>query len=132
MQHITIHNLYKIGFTLENCDGTPMDLSTSTVKFILKKNKSDMDTQALLSAEYVNPNTHPNIINELDPNGVTDIRNGLNSPTFAVFCDGKVRLVDAINDCFNCDMDQLELYQTFTPIANKTESAFINSIIDIR
>ena len=84
-----------------------------------------------VKVEYVNPNTHPNIINELDPNGVTDIRNGLNSPTFAVFCDGKVRLVDAINDCFNCDMDQLELYQTFTPIANKTESAFINSIIAV-
>ena len=58
MQHITIHNLYKIGFTLENCDGTPMDLSTSTVKFILKKNKTDSDAQALLSAEYINSDTN--------------------------------------------------------------------------
>lgn len=58
MQHITIHNLYKIGFTLENCDGSAMDLSTSTVKFILKKNKSDSDAQALLSDEYVNPDTN--------------------------------------------------------------------------
>ena len=58
MQHITIHNLYKIGFTLENCDGSAMDLSTSTVKFILKKNKSDSDAQALLSADYVNSTTN--------------------------------------------------------------------------
>lgn len=58
MQHITIHNLYKIGFTLENCDGSAMDLSNCTVKFILKKNKNDSDAQALLTAEYVNPDTN--------------------------------------------------------------------------
>lgn len=58
MQHIVIHNLYNPTFTLENCDGTPMDLSTSTVKFILKKNKTDSDAQAILTGEYVNPDTN--------------------------------------------------------------------------
>ena len=58
MQHITIHNLYKIGFTLENCDGSAMDLSSCTVKFILKTNKDDSDDSAFLSAEYENPNTN--------------------------------------------------------------------------
>ena len=58
MQHITIHNLYNPTFTLENCDGTAMDLSSATVKFILKRNKTDLDAQALLSGEYVNPDTN--------------------------------------------------------------------------
>lgn len=58
MQHIIIHNLYNPTFVLENCDGTPMDLSTSTVKFILKKDKNAADEQALLSGQYVNPTTN--------------------------------------------------------------------------
>lgn len=58
MQHITIHNLYNPTFVLENCDGTPMDLSSATVKFILKRNKTDLDSLALLSGEYVNPDTN--------------------------------------------------------------------------
>lgn len=58
MQHITIHNLYKIGFTLENCDGSAMDLSSATVKFILKKTKEDDDENALLAGEYENPDTN--------------------------------------------------------------------------
>lgn len=58
MQHIVIHNLYNPTFTLENCDGTAMDLSNATVRFILKKNKTDSDAQALLSGEYENPNTN--------------------------------------------------------------------------
>lgn len=58
MQHIIIHNLYNPTFTLENCDGSAMDLSSATVKFILKRNKDDSDEQALLSGEYVNPTTN--------------------------------------------------------------------------
>ena len=58
MQHIIIHNLYNPTFTLENCDGSAMDLSEATVKFILKKNKTDSDAQALLSGEYVNPDSN--------------------------------------------------------------------------
>lgn len=58
MQHIVIHNLYNPTFTLENCDGTAMDLSSATVKYILKRNKEDDDASALLTGEYVNPTTN--------------------------------------------------------------------------
>ena len=58
MQHIVINNLYAPTFTFTECNGTATDLSTSTVKFILKKNKTDADANALLSKEYVNPNTN--------------------------------------------------------------------------
>lgn len=58
MQHIVINNLYAPTFTFTECNGAATDLSTSTVKFILKKNKTDADANALLSKEYVNPNTN--------------------------------------------------------------------------
>ena len=58
MQHITIHNLYNPTFELQNCDGSAMDLSEATVKFVLKRNKTDADASALLSGEYVNPTTN--------------------------------------------------------------------------
>lgn len=58
MQHIVISNLYNPTFTFVECDGTPCDLSGATVKFILKKSKDDADSVALLSKEYVNPETN--------------------------------------------------------------------------
>ncbi len=89
------------------------------------------ESKGRVSVEYINPNTHPSIINELDPNGVTDIRSGLSSPTYAVYCDGKVKLVDAIMDCFNYDSNDIEMNQRLVPVANKAESAFVNSIIAV-
>lgn len=58
MQHIVRSNLYNPTFALTNCDGTPIDLSTSTVRFILKRDKNDLDDSALLVGEYVNSDTN--------------------------------------------------------------------------
>ena len=58
MQHITIHNLYNPTFELQNCDGSAMDLSEATVRFVLKRNKTDADASALLSGEHINPTTN--------------------------------------------------------------------------
>ena len=58
MQYIVRNNLYNPTFTLTNCDGSNVDLSTSTVKFILKSNKTDSDSSALLVGEYVNSDTN--------------------------------------------------------------------------
>ena len=65
MQHITKKCLYSLEVELTNCDGSAVDLSTSTVKFILKRKKSDSDSQALLSYEYENPTTN-NLLFEFD------------------------------------------------------------------
>ena len=58
MQHITKKCLYSLEVELTNCDGSAVDLSTSSVKFILKKNKSDNDANALLTYTYTNPTTN--------------------------------------------------------------------------
>lgn len=58
MQHIVINNLYNPTFTFTKCDGTPVDFTGATVKFILKRNRDDADSSALLTKEYVNPETN--------------------------------------------------------------------------
>lgn len=58
MQYITKANGASFTFELLNCDGSPVDLSTSTVKFIVKKNRTTADSLAILSSEYVNPSTN--------------------------------------------------------------------------
>lgn len=65
MQHITTHCRYSLEVELLNCDGSAVDLSTSTVKYILKRNKSDNDSQALLAYTYTNPTTN-NLLFEFD------------------------------------------------------------------
>ena len=58
MEYITVANEKNFTFELTNCDGSPVDLSTSTVKFILKESKQDDDVRAVLSGEYVNSDTN--------------------------------------------------------------------------
>lgn len=57
MIHITKGDIFNPTFELKECDGSYMDLSSCTVKFILKKTSEDYDSDALLSSEYVNPDT---------------------------------------------------------------------------
>lgn len=58
MQYIRKSNKASFTFELTNCDGSPVDLSESTVKFIVKKNKTDQDSSAILSSEISNSETN--------------------------------------------------------------------------
>lgn len=58
MQYIRKSNGASFTFELTNCDGSAVDLSTSTLKFIVKKNKEDIDSAAVLSSQVVNPTTN--------------------------------------------------------------------------
>ncbi len=84
-----------------------------------------------VTVEYVDPNVQPSIINEIDPDSVTDIRSGNRLYQYAVCCDGKIRFVNPQADCFNFDADRWLYYEEYLPISNKTESAFINTIINV-
>lgn len=58
MQYIRKANAEGFTFELINCDGSPVDLSHATLKFIVKKNKVDEDSKAILSSQSVNPDTN--------------------------------------------------------------------------
>lgn len=58
MQYIRIANEASFTFELTNCDGSPVDLSSATLKFVVKKNKIDDDQDAVLSDESVNSDSN--------------------------------------------------------------------------
>lgn len=58
MQYITKSDSAEFSFTIKNCDGSVPDLSTSTITFIVKKNKTDADADAVLTSSLVNPATN--------------------------------------------------------------------------
>ena len=58
MQYIRKSNKATFTFELTNCDGTPVDLSETVAKFIVKQNKADADSSAVLSAQIENSDTN--------------------------------------------------------------------------
>ena len=87
-------------------------------------NSMDVYAGDKISVEYVDPNNDPTIINELDPDQLTDIRTN-RMGQFAVSCNGKTRFVHPLTDCFSLNYDS---EGNPYPTSNKTESAFVNSI----
>ncbi|MCH4153071.1 MAG: GldG family protein [Mageeibacillus sp.] len=78
-----------------------------------------------ITVEYINPETYPSIINELDPSGAYD----LSADNFVVSCNGKVQVVAPI-DCFTYDSQYLEQGQ-YLPTANNVEYTFTNTIVQL-
>lgn len=58
MQYIQQKQYNSFTFTLTNCDGSAMDLSAATVKFIVKKTRNTPDSDAVLTGQFVNPDTN--------------------------------------------------------------------------
>lgn len=75
MEYIRIANRKSFEFELTNCDGSPVDLSESTVKFIVKRSKEDPDTSAILSKEIVESETN-NIMFQFDATETANLQEG--------------------------------------------------------
>ena len=74
MQYIRKSNYCSFTFELTNCDGSPVDLSNKTVKFIVK-NKGANDERPQLSSEIKNSDT--NIVKfQFDATQTANIPNG--------------------------------------------------------
>lgn len=58
MQYIQVKQYNSFTFELENCDGTPVDLSATTAKFIVKKSRNTPDEDAVLTGQIVNSDTN--------------------------------------------------------------------------
>lgn len=56
--NVIIGDTKQLVFTVVDGDGVAVDLSASTVKFMVKKSKVDDDDDAVLVKEFVNPSTN--------------------------------------------------------------------------
>lgn len=74
MQYIQVKQYNSFEFTLTNPDGTAVDLSAATAKFIVKKSKNTPDEDAILSKQIVNSDTNM-IMFEFDATE-TDLQEG--------------------------------------------------------
>lgn len=75
MQYIRISNARSFEFELFDCNGNPLDLSNCTMKFIVKRYKTDPDSEALLSQDIVNSETN-NIMFQFDATETHDLLEG--------------------------------------------------------
>lgn len=78
-----------------------------------------------ITVEYVNPETYPSILRELDRENVYDLKND----QFAVYYQGKVIAVEPY-DCFTYDSTYAQQGYMF-PTANAVEYAFTNAIANL-
>lgn len=79
-----------------------------------------------ISVEYINPESYPAIINELDPQGMFDLKSG----TYAVAYNGRVISINPI-DCFSYDQELLTYYGYYRPTSNMVENTFTNAIVNL-
>lgn len=79
-----------------------------------------------VTVEYVDPTKYPNIITELDPNGVYDLAN---STGYVVYCNGKLIQIDPV-DCFTYNSEYLQ-YGYYMPTSNIVEQKFTSAIVNL-
>lgn len=58
MQYINKNEYNSFTFTLTECNGDPVDLSESTVKFIVKKDNQTEDSNAVMTGTIANSDTN--------------------------------------------------------------------------
>ena len=78
-----------------------------------------------ITVEYMNPETYPSVIKELDPDGMYD----LTANTFVVKCNDRVTTISPI-DCFTYNSEAMS-YGQYVPTGNAVESHFTNAIVSL-
>ena len=105
----------------------PTDLAASPLEYIVPLLR-DYQTKSngKIHVEYVNPTTHPSIMQELDPNGLYSLQ----ANTYVVEYDGRIKTIAPL-DCFS--FDEQTYYQTggLRPTSNNVESKFTNAIYSL-
>lgn len=82
-----------------------------------------------VTVEYINPQNNPMIMQQIDPDSVVNI-NGYSVP-YVINCNGKVRAIDLINDCFTYDTSIYQTTGELVPLTNKVEQVFVNTIYNL-
>ncbi len=103
----------------ENYNNSPMRYIVPLLDDYVKHGKGK------ISVEYVNPQTYPSILRELDANNVYDLKND----QYAICYQGKILVVEPY-DCFT--YDQTYAAQGYmVPTANAVEYTFTNAIANL-
>ncbi|MBO4460229.1 MAG: Gldg family protein [Clostridiales bacterium] len=103
----------------------PTELEQTRYEYIVPLlDKYDSYGKDRLTVEYINPNTYPSIIEQLDPSGVYDLSN--QGSVYVVKYDDKLSIVDPY-DCFNYDQEAA-MYGYDIPTENLSEFTFTNTI----
>lgn len=85
MDHLNINNYFSKSFELfENDNRTPLDCSALTIKYIVKKNRKEEDSAALLSAQFVNPDSNL-LLFEFTANQTADLEEGVYLQALKIF-----------------------------------------------
>lgn len=102
----------------ENVSGTRYQYIIPLLDDYVKSSKGKV------TVEYVDAQTHPNIIAELDPTDSFNLRNNLDS--FVIKYNDKIKVVSPY-DCYSYDLDYLAQGYYYV-IGNNTEYTFTNSM----
>lgn len=78
-----------------------------------------------VTVEYINPSSHPSIINELDPNNVYDLAS--NYESFVIEYNGRIKIIAPI-DCYYYDSFYYQTNGNYLITGNNTEFTFTNSM----
>ena len=78
-----------------------------------------------VSAEYVDPLTHPTIISELDPANAHDLSSKTES--FVVEYNGKLKVISPI-DCYSFNVEYFYRTGDYLVVGNNTEYVFTNTM----
>lgn len=105
----------------------PENLSNTPLQYIVPVLDSyEKESSGRIKVEYIDPETYPSIINQLDPKGVYDLASGV----FAVSDGNRCVVIDPMN-CFTYDMNYYQQYGYYKPIANTVEFTFDNALYSL-
>ena len=104
----------------------PTSLNNSPMRYIVPLlDDYASKSNGRISVEYVNPETYPSILRELDPQNIYD----LSSDKFAVCYQGRIITVEPY-DCFTYDSSYSQ-QGYMVPTANAVEYTFTNAIANL-
>ena len=86
------------------------------------------ESDGKVKVEYIDPNEHPSIIQELDPTNSFDLAS--NSENFVVSYNGKIRIIAPI-DCYSYDQSYYFQTGNYMITGNNAEYTFTNTMYSL-
>ena len=102
------------------------DAKSKYADFIPLLEEYEAESDGKITVRYVDPETYPSILTELDPDGSADLSSGY----FAVKCGDMLKVVNP-NDCYIYDTASYYYYGRYVASANNLEYCFTGAISSV-